>query len=246
MPGRPKELIFILGEQEISRLEYDGSGRNLLSNEDVLIISIDSSRPSKILSKIKYRGLFRRGIVLIKSPYDDENYEEITNAAYEFAVEKYMYFSQFCNLLGAKEVTVQRLDKITKKEMKSLEFIANLPAGQQEILAKDKELSKIHSQIHIRDVFEGGVANVDGAEALLHKKKLLGDSTMNSLLEIRRQVANPISSRQLTLNLSKETKRIIEIAGKIRPPQFLSEVTTNFETVEKNLAEYSLTLQVTF
>lgn len=246
MSSRPKEMIFILGEEEIRRLEYESSGRGLLSNEDILVISIDQPSSAKIINNIKLRGLFRRGVVLIKSPYEDENYEEIADAAYGFAIEKYMYFSQFCNLLGATEVVIQKIDKITKRGKKSLDLLAKLPSGQQEFKAEDKELSKLHSQIHIKDVFRGGEPKLDEAESLLRKKKLLGDATMYSLLEIRRQAASPILARQLTLNLSKETKRIIEIAGKIRPPKFLSEITASFESAEKNLAEYTLTLEVKF
>ena len=140
MSSRPKEVIFILGEEEIRNLEYDSIGRKLLSNDDILVISIDKPGSTKTVANIKLRGLFQRGLVLIKSPYEDENYEEITNAGYGFAIEKYMYFSQFCNLLGAKEVTVQRLDKIMKTGSKSLEFLAKLPPGQQKLLVKDEEL----------------------------------------------------------------------------------------------------------
>ena len=245
MSSRPKEVIFILGEEEIRNLEYDSIGRKLLSNDDILVISIDKPGSTKTVANIKLRGLFQRGLVLIKSPYEDENYEEITNAGYGFAIEKYMYFSQFCNLLGAKEVTVQRLDKIMKTGSKSLEFLAKLPPGQQKLLVKDEELRKFESSIHLKDNFQGGEPKLVEAESILRDKKLLGDVALRSLLEIRQQ-SNLISARQLTLNLSKETKRIIEIAGKIKPPKFLSEIVASFEYVEKNLAEYTLTLEVKF
>ncbi len=246
MPARPKELVFILGEQEIDRLDYDPVGRELLANEDILVVSIDQTKSSKLIDNLKSRGVFRRSVVLAKSPYDDENYEDITHAMYEFAVEKYMYFSQFCNLLGAKEVTVQRLDKIMRSQIKSLELIAKLTTGQQEILAKDQELNKLHSQIHVRDVFSGSTPNMEEAEKLLREKRLLGDTTMFSLLNIRRQTSNPISNRQLTLNLSNESRKIIDIVAKIRLPKFLSEIGANFNTVEKKSAEYTLTLEVKF
>jgi len=246
MPARPIEIIFILGEQEINRLEYDSEGRKLLTNEDVLILSIDKPRASKLTGNLKSRGLFRRGIVLAKSPYEDEHYAEITNAAYEFAIRKYMYFSQLCNLLGAKEFTVQRLDTIINKKMYSFEGIGKLTSYQQELLAKDQQLSKLYSQIQIKDEYQGGEPNFSEAKAFIESKRLKGDATINSLLDIRRQTDNPIVKRQLILDLSNEFKRIIEIAGKIRPPRFLSEIVANFNAVEKKTAEYKIIFEVKF
>ncbi len=246
MPTDPKDLVFILGEKEISRLEYDIVGRELLSNEDILVLSVDQIKANKLIANLKSRGIFKRNLVLAKSPYDDDNYEDITNALYEFAVEKYMYFSQFCNLLGAKEVTVQRLDKITKSKIRSLELIAKLTTGQQELLVKDQDLSKLHSQIQVNDVFLGGAPNLEEAANLLREKRLLGDTTMLSLLEIRKQTSNPISTRQLTINLSNESKKIVDVVAKIRLPKFLSEIVANFNAVEKKSAEYTLTLEVKF
>lgn len=246
MPARPIEIIFVLGEQEINRLEYDSEGRKLLTNQDVLIISIDEAKRKKLISNLKSRGLFRRGIVLAKSPYDDENYSEITDAAYEFAVEKYMYFSQLCSLLGAKEFTIQRLDTIINKKIYSFEGTGKLTSHQQELLAKDQQLSKLYSQIQIKDEFKGGEPNFGEAEIFIENKRLKGDPAINSLLSLRKQTDNPVLTRQLTLDLSNEFKRIIEITGKVRPPRFLSEIVASFSAVEKKSAEYKIILEIKF
>ena len=246
MHARPKMIIFVLGEPEIDRLGYEKFGRELLTNDDVLILSIDVSKSNKLIKILKSRGLYSRGQVLAKSPYGADSYEEITNASYAFAVEKYMYFSQLCNILGAKEVTVQRLDKVSRSGTKSLDFMAMISGQKQELSIKDKDLNKLQSQISIKDVFVGGTPNIREAQVFLEKNNLLGDETMLSLLEIRQQTANPISSRQLTLNLSNESKKIIDVVGKIRLPTYLSEITSSFNSTIRNSVEYMLTMEVKF
>lgn len=244
--ARPKEVIIVLSEQEINRLEFDKVGRTLLANDDIFVLSIDQLKTNKLIENLRLKGLFRRGLVLAKSPYGENSYEEIANASYAFAIEKYMYFSQLCNLLGAKEVIVKRLDKITRTRVRSLNLIALLATQIQEVSIADKDLSKLQSQINIKDVFTGGKPKIKDARALLETKNLLGDSNMVSLLEIKQQFDNRIISRELTLNLSNESKRIIDIAGKIKLPNFLSEITSSFHSAIKNSAEYALTIDIKF
>lgn len=245
MPTRSKTIIFILNESEISHLEYEKEGRKLLSNDDVLILSTDDGKSSKLIKMLKSSGLYNRGNVLAKSPYGIDRYEEIANANYAFAIEKYVCFSQFCNLLGAKEVTVERLDKVSKSGTKSLNLVALISGQAQQFSIKDNDLNKLHSQISIKDVFGGGSPNIEKAKTFLKNNNLLGDATMLSLLDIRKQ-DNSITSRQLNLNLSNETKRIFDVVGKIKLPTYLSEVSSGFNATIQSSVEYMLTLEVKF
>jgi hypothetical protein len=247
MTAKSKPIIFILNNAEIRRLEYDTSGgRNLLSNDNILFLSIDDNKPSRLIKKLVSGGLYTKGNILAKSPYGADKYEEITNANYAFAVEKYMYFSLFCNLLGAKKVTVQRLDKVSKSGTKSLDLIALISGHSPQISTKDTDLANLQYQIQIEDSFLGSKPALPQAQSFLVKNNLLGDTTMLSLLEIRKQTGNPIKSKKLSLNLSNETKRIFEIVGKIKIPTYLSEFSVRFNSTIHNSVEYMLTLEVKF
>jgi len=88
---------------------------------------------------------------------------------------------------------------------------------------------------------------LNAAESFLREHRLLGDSIMRSLLEIQRSTDNPIKSRELTLSLSTEVKRVINIVAKLssRIPAFL-DAEGNYRNVTREATEYSLIVQVNF
>jgi hypothetical protein len=69
---------------------------------------------------------------------------------------------------------------------------------------------------------------------------------MMSLLEIQRHKTNPISSRKLSLDLSRESKHLFSTAGNIKFPTLLSEFQGSLKRITQQSTDFVLTITVNF
>ena len=239
-------IILVLDESEIKRLEYDEVGKYLFANPDILIVSRTYDTKDRFLKNLTKRGLLNHRTVLLKSPYDDVSFQELTEAHLAFALEKSTYFSLFCNHLGAKEVIVEQIENSSK----SGRVVYNVEADTVEVKGKiegeDEQIDIFKSKLSLHDVFAGGEPQISKAEALLEKYKLLGDPSMLSLLEIQRSKTSPISSRKLSLDLSRESKHLFSIAGNVKIPVLLSEFQGSLKKITQQSTDFVLTITVKF
>lgn len=239
-------IILVLDPDEIKRLEYDEVGKYLFANHDILIIPRTFDSKDNFLKNLTARGLLSHRNALLKSPYDENNFQELAEAHLAFALEKSTYFSLFCNHLGAKEVVVEQIENSSK----SGKVIYNVEANTLEVNGKvegeDEQIDILKSRLSLHDVFVGGEPQIDKAHALLERYKLLGDSSMMSLLEIQRHKINPISSRKLSLDLSRESKHLFSIAGSIKFPTLLSEFQGSLKRITQQSTDFVLTITVNF
>ncbi len=239
-------IILVLDSDEIKRLEYDEIGKYLFTNQDMLIIPRTFDSKDRFLKNLAARGLLSHRTVLLKSPYDETNFQELSEAHLAFALEKSTYFSLFCNHLGAREVVVEQIENSSR----SGKVIYNVEANTLEVNGKvegeNEQVDILKSRLSLHDIFAGGEPQIDKAQALLEKYKLLGDSSMMSLLEIQRFKTNPITSRKLSLDLSRESKHLFNIAGNIKLPGLLSEFQGSLKKITQQSTDFVLTITVNF
>lgn len=241
--------IIVLGQSEIDRCHYEPGGSELLLNEEIHILEFPVQSSHRIIRDIVDRGLVRRGVVLVQSPYDTHVYEDATEARESFALAKHMYFSQLCQLLGARQVRIEQIQWRKASGTKTVNVEGGVQIGKVggsgDITMKQDELEAFKSQLNLADDFEGGQVHLREAEELLRQTRLFGDPNMSGLLDMRRPEHNQLKSRTLTLNLSSETKRNLSVIGKLDIPLFI-KLEADYKKVMHEQSEYSLTLTVTF
>lgn len=240
-----QHLIILLDKHEVQRLDYDDDS-GLRTNQNILVATLPLCEDNPIFRNIVSRQLAKNGTILVQSPYDLEQYEDLSEASCRFAVAKYMYFSLLCNLLGAKEVVVEHIQATSSHSKSTYQVQANTIAVGGGVTAHHEQIESLGSQLRLQDTFNGSQPQVEAAEALLEDYNLKNDATMWSLLEHRRRTSNPMVNRRLTLNLSTESKRVFGIAGNLKLPTVIQEIELHYERVLRNVADFTLTTLVSF
>ena len=246
-PGRRKALI-ILQEHDIEKCAYEPGAAQSLLDQEAYVLQFPL-RPQGdipvVLQNILDSDLVRPGNMLVQSPYDVDTYEEAAIAPQRFAIAKHMYFSILCKHLGAKEVTVEQIElrTVLGKSTFSVKGERHSISGQVSIEAE--ELEKFGTQMHLRDAFKGGPADIGEAERLLRRTKLLADQNMRALIDMRRDGENQLKKRTLVLSLSSEAKSNLNVVGRINVPSFV-KLSADYANTVKEQRDYQLTVTVRF
>ena len=195
--------------------------------------------------RLDRRGIASPGSVLIQSPYDPDEYAGEADASDSFALQKVAIFTRLCQLLGAKEVEVEVLeDESTHKQ-----YRAQARGGKGPVTATGHVQHDAHnsvaSNISWVDTYSGGSADLKGALALLAAHNLYGDPTLASLVQAGDSAANRQQTRRLTVDLTRESKKALEIAAGLKIPAAFSASAT----FKRNLtaqSHYRITYRVQF
>jgi len=243
-----RRAIVVLQEHEIEKCAYEKCSGGILVDSEAYVLQFPvSDRPNmpQALQNILDMNQARPGSTLIQSPFDLDVYEEVSSAPQQFALAKHMYFSILCKHLGAREVIVEQVDMKTSSAMHGIEVKGNKNGCVAGADIKKTECEKLRAKMSLHDKFTGGPPDLEKAEQLLRGKKLIADSNMRSLIEMRRDGANQITSRELVLSLSSEANNNLKVVGKLKVPGFI-KLSTSYESVLNNLFEYTLTVKVEF
>lgn len=239
-------VIFIFDPDKIKRLELDDSGRKLLRSKDVRIVRYDPQNKNEFQEYLDSRGLYQRNSVLIRSPYDKDNFQQSADAQLAFAIEKYMCFTLFCGLLGAKEVYVEQIVEENSLGKVNYDLRANSLEAKGNLSYENSQVGMLKSRIESHHIFTGGRPQIIEAEDLLRTRRLLGDGSMKSLLEMRRQEINPIQSSKLNIKLSTESKNILKAVGNIEFPLYLTDLAGEMNRHRERTSDFTLTVTVNF
>lgn len=243
-----RKVILVLSEHDLERCAYEPHAAQALLDEETYVLPFppktDESSPDP-LQNIVAAGLARPGAVLVQSPYEPDSYVEVTLATQRFALEKHMYFSLLCNLLGAKEVKVEQVDLRTRNGKTSLNTEAGRKMIGADLAIESEELDRFRAALELHDQFAGGAPDLAAAEDLLRRTGLRSDISMSSLLDMRRNPNNSVISRKLTFSLSSEAKSNLHVVGRLKLPAFVT-VSSDYTKVVKEDHEYTLTVVVRF
>lgn len=199
----------------------------------------------KALRNIFEAGLARPGVILVQSPFDTDTYDEASVAPERFALAKHMHFSTLCKHLGAKEVSVEQVNLGERSEDTKLDVKAERVGASVQADVNDKKFNKFCAQMHLRDEFSGGPPDVDAAERLLRKTGLWSDPNMRTLLEMRRDGSNQLTTRKLVINLSSEVKSNLNVVGRLNIKS-LVKASVDYDSVVSEKNDYMVTVLVKF
>ena len=223
LPDRPTErvVVYVLDTIDIERMEYDDALDPRLTYAAVTDAAVVDPRDS-LQNDLLRQGLLVPGNTLVQNPYRPQQYAAIADADEKFALDKFFIFSLLCQRLGAQAVRITALEQTRKGRRRKVAVEGgNVFTGAQ---AGAKKLSAaaeaILSQTDLSDTFAGAAPDIEAAEDLLHRHALGEDPMLRSLLDSRAHLANPHKTRHVSVDLSRETVRILAMAAEVKTPAF--------------------------
>ena len=248
LPDEPsrRKIIMVLKPEEIEALRFDEDGPDLLLNGEVHILSSEISEPDPDVQRLIDQGLVKSGAVLVQNPFDKNLYQDKPEAVEQFALDKYLRFSELCGLLGAREVEIKQIREKKGKRETTLSVEGGIPTVGVEGSRVSKELELFCSQLTLKDEFEGGEPDTEAATELLQRAGLSGDVIMRGLLSMFRGQNNKIKSRTLALNLTTEVHRNLKVLAGLNVPKFLASMGADYDSKVQEQTEYTLNITVNF
>ena len=245
-PDEPsqRKIILILKPEDKEALPSESP--DLLLNKEVYILSSEPEESDGNVRHLIEQGFVTPGTVLVQNPFEKDLYQPEPEALEQFALAKHLHFSSLCSHLGARRVEIRQIHYRKGERDAKLSFEGGVPAGGLDGSVESKELKSFHSQLALRDKFEGGEPNLEAADELLQRTGLIYDSSMRGLRDIFQNRKNRIESRELTLNLTTETHRNLRVLAGLKVPESLVSVQADFERRIKEKTEYILTTEVLF
>ncbi|MGK5024871.1 hypothetical protein [Janthinobacterium sp. RB2R34] len=243
-----RKAILVLQQHDLEKCAYEPGAAQSLFDEEAYVLQFpvrSQSEVSPALRNIIDSGLARPGSMLVQSPFDADTYEEASLAPQRFALAKHMYFSMLCMYLGATEVSVEQIDLRTRTGKTSVDVRAERLGASGKVSIEAEELERFRAQMNLCDMFTGGTPDILTAEKLLRRTGLLADPNMRTLLEMRRDGMNQLLTRKLTLSLSNEAKSNLNVAGRLKVPEFVT-LSVEYDRVIKEQHDYTLTVLVKF
>jgi hypothetical protein len=155
-----------------------------------------------------------------------------------------LHFITLCGLLGATEVIVEQIEIKTSKGKQLFKGALNSLYATGNIEGKSKTVEEIRKNLKITGDFDGGKPDLEEAEAHLRKYQLLSDTAMTSLID-QRKGSNPIKSREVTLSLSEESRKILKVVSDVKIPTY-ADLQAQIVQVSKEVYEFTLTIKVKF
>ena len=239
------DVVVVLPEGEIERLEYEAGGRDLLLDRRVRLVPLDAESDDETASRLGDLGLLDKPGVLIENPYEPGIFEPVESAAAAFAHQKLFLFSQFCGLLGARKVTALRVVEETESGTSNFEFGGKKPLfGGASAKGSTSKFDRMASSFSLDDEYAGSGIDLVAAQKLLEQHRLLRDANMRGLLS-GRGGTNQMSSREVVLNVVQESDSALRTAASLSIPGYLS-LDASFQRELKSRLELTVVLRVEF
>ena len=240
--ARWRKGIIVLNQSQINDCRRKGLD-DVIHNEDIQVLEFPVTGSQKTIQEIIRRRLDQPRTLLVQSPFENDKYEEVTQAREQFMLAKHLYFSRFCQLLGARKVYIKEIRQTIDSKPKTWTAKGDAEGGRGEISAESNKLDAFKLKLTLKDIFEGGQSDLKAAKELLRQKNLDLDQTMAELFEIRQSNSNQLKSRDLYLDLSKEANRNLRVIGEVTS---FAKLGIGHESIFKEKLEYSLTIEVRF
>lgn len=242
-----RRLLIITTDLQVEALEHSEEGLELLKNHEVKVLPI--SEIDIFNTKFTLLGGIRPqpGMLLLMSPYDDKTYVEVSDAKSFIALEKASLTLRFCQLLGAKSVTVRNIKIVDIENQKELNIDAQKDFISGSLSGKKSDIENIKNQLKVKSTFSGGKPNLEKAEKLLKSSGLISEPFLKHLLEMvidSKEVDNKLNKITQEISLTQSLQKTFEFISKINLPTAV--VGAEFKSITKEKIEIFLSLEINF
>ncbi len=240
-------FVLVVDQTSKERLEYDDDPTGLLDRSDLAIVSanLPADAPTWQLD-LRRRGQLVLNNTLVQDPMRPGVFFSADEADWQIASAKATVFSQLCQLLGARKVTVDLVQEFSSEG--TSDFV--LKGGKPKLVSgtasyHSESVDKVVSNMSLGDEFAGGTPDLAEATRLLHVTGLDGDNTMSRLVTHRSTGRNQLSSSKFHVNLSSEAIRTLQAAASISIPLYLN-LKVDLKRVFAEASKFSATYAVEF
>ena len=221
LPERASErvVIYVVDTIDLERMRYDED----LDPRDTYVAVVDATamEPGDPLKgELDRRGLLIPGSTLVQNPYRPDEYSTVSDAPGKYALDKFVIFSNLCQLLGARSVRMQSLEETRSGRTQTLDVSAKGLVARGGGTAISSAAEKILSQKDLLDTFHGAEPDIEAARNLLRRLRLDDDPILRSLVDSRAAAGNPHKERRVSVDLSQETNNVLSLATQVKTPTF--------------------------
>ena len=249
LPKRRSErrVIVVVDEQRLNSLRDDASSNELLGSRYIALLSehADLSNADEITKSLERKRLLVAGTMLVASPYHDGDYAPIDHAYQTFGHEKWSAISTLCGLLGARRLTV----KVVEDSITNTRIEVNADGGKGPVKVEGKvkssHLNEFAGYLDWHEEFEGGEIDLEGARKQLQECGLEAEPFVKSLVDARSHPGNLLLLRRVTVDLSRESERVIDAAMSVKIPTMFG-VEGALKRARDSKAHYRVEFEVDF
>lgn len=242
-----RRTVLVLDRGDIEALEVDPSSRDIFNREDVAVLyaGTDLASADPLTQSLDRKNLLIPGQVLVASPYRDGDYTPLAEAKDRFSLEKWSLVSTLCAYLGASSLDVKTLEDIQTHERVEVTAGGAIRGIGAKAKGESSDLQRFAAQMHLQDVYVGGIGNLDLAEKHLRDSGLEADAEIRSLVDARRHTGNLLARRTLSVDLSREAERSLDLTLSITPP-VLGGIQAAFNKAAQEKMSVRLNLEIVF
>ena len=205
------EVLHVTTDERSRNWVYDENASKL--SREVQIVSVENipSIRANGVSLPSHRIL--EGDILIKHPYEDNNYIDASKAAFEIRFTKYTLISELAQILGASSYEIE---ESVEERSWSAEGNLEYKVIKTGISIKDEKTLKNTMGISISDIYPGkGIISESSykkAVAFAKQYHLWEDSMVRSLIRKRQAQENPLLEEKLHFDVTKEANERLDAA----------------------------------
>lgn len=219
-----RRIVITVTDDDYYVLQTEKEGIALLNQSNVAIVPVDTASDLDKFSILTERGTrFREGLILVLSPFNDFSYVELTEAKNLIAIEKMHLTIRLCQLLGATEVEIKRIEIIDeeKGEGISLEVEAASVSGQLE--SKLSDLRQLGRSMQVSAKFAGGFADKELSTKFLRENHLDSDQALRHIVGMR-TIPNSLTEIVQDISLTESLQSSFEILASLNLPEILQHL----------------------
>jgi hypothetical protein len=169
------------------------------------------------------------------------------NAEAEYSLAKHLYFTRFCQHLGAREITVEKA--VCRTSIRELAAEVGSDTSQKAkglVKAEFKESDDFALKEKLLAKLPGGERNRKAAVEWAEKKGIISDKTVEFLLDSASDENNPLGSFDFVLELTNDAQKNLDVAAKLEFPTSLKSLNAGLRQNLRIKIEYKYMYRLLF
>ncbi|NEO44217.1 MAG: hypothetical protein F6K55_08825 [Moorea sp. SIO4A3] len=252
-----RRAILALSDSALRNLKYDlphnQEAQDLFYHDQISLLNvdaIDNPEENSLLESLSHSGdLLNSGNLLVQSPYDSDDYVEVSQAYYTFARKKWDIYTYFWGFLGAKEASVDLKEIQITKTQDTGGLLGKFSGGKGEANFDKRALNKLKKEMNLNKKFRSGGKLMPGNAKKYIKKYqwLFRDHDFEGIIELA-EAGIALEEQEFSMSVNQASQSNLNVALSLNVPVSLKSLYLNgkFEQIKQEIFEFSLKTKVTF
>jgi len=214
--ARDRKVLIAITQAKLDSMEPTEVSRIVnVPGVDFLVIERDTSVDPPIFDAVREQYTLQTGSILIQSPFDTNCYYLDETALHDIVIQKTLHVAQVCTLLGATSVSVSQVSAELSERSRSASANLGMEGLAAKLKGESSRVRELRRQITLSEESVGGEPDIEGATSYVQEMRLGNDPVLTSLIRARGTRSNPLKSRKLTIDATREARSSIELAASL-------------------------------